>query len=588
MQSLTLATAALVGCTGEIGPPESGSRARPWLAPGSTGSSVGAPGTSSTGEPGTASTGPGGTSTTPGAACDGTALTSSKRIVRLSFNQLASSLGTLVSSELAAKLIADNEIVDAEHRAFPPLQSPREGNSVTDATWKTMDTMASSAAQFAADNFSKISKCGTDPSDACAQEYLLSLADRAFRRPVTAAERDRISKLYSSALRSDAGASVTEAVQYGAYAILQSPQFVYRTEFGEDWKVDGPLTDLELASALAYFLTDDMPDQQLTAAATQGKLRTPAQLGSEVDRLLQTDAARKNLEGAAMSYFAYPQLESVKIDDPAFTDGVRNSMYHEAELFLRSVLWGGVVNDLLLSKQTTVNASLARIYGVAFPAKGVTPDADGFAPITTPEQRMGILTQPGFLTTRSRPDKTSVVGRGLLVKNAFLCSETPPPPEGVTQTIASIVAANPDASERDLANIRATTSPCYGCHQTFDAYGLALDTFDVIGRYRTMDSHGRPIDTSVTLPQQVGGGMARDAVGVAQQLAASGSFATCMGRNFVNYALADVSAGAADLGSCAVKEVSDAFAKSDGTFSSLLRAVVTSQTFIARSKGTMP
>jgi hypothetical protein len=79
--------------------------------------------------------------------------------------------------------------------------------------------------------------------------------------------------------------------------------------------------------------------------------------------------------------------------------------------------------------------------------------------------------------------------------------------------------------------------------------------------------------------------MAKDAVEVAEQLASNGSFAACMGRNFVNYALADVSAGAADVSSCAVKAVAEEFAKSDGTFSSLLRAVATSQAFLVRSKG---
>lgn len=578
----------LLACNGAISPPEAGTIVASGTAeasgPGAAAAGVGGPGAATKGVVGTA--GPvATTSTTPGGAtCHGDKVASAKRIVRLSFNQIANTIGTLFAPELAAKLVADNDIVDREHRAFPPLQSPREGNSITDATWKTMDSMAASAGQYVADNFAKVTACA-DATDACAQQYLLELADQAFRRPASAEEKERITTLYSGALRGTAGATVVEAVQYSVYALLQSPQVVYRTEFGADWTMDGRLSDLELASALSFFLTDNFPDAQLMAAANQGMLATPAGIAAEVDRLLKTDAARQNLHGAMMSYFAFPQLESVKIDDMAFTDGLRNSMYHEAELFLQSVLWGGRVADLLLSKQTTVNASLAKVYGATFPAPGAKLDADGFGPITMPDLRMGILTQPGFLATRSRPDKTSVVGRGLLIKNAFLCSETPPPPESIADKIASIVAANPDASERDLANIRAMTSPCFSCHQTFDAYGLALDSFDVIGRYRMTDPKGRAIDTSVTLPEQVGGGMAKDAVEVAMKLAASGGFAACMGRNLMNYALADVSAGAAELDSCAVDEVAEAFAQTDGTFSSLIRSVATSQGFIARSKG---
>jgi hypothetical protein len=306
----------------------------------------------------------------------------------------------------------------------------------------------------------------------------------------------------------------------------------------------------------------------------------------QVDRIVKSDAAKNNLHGAMMSYFAYPQLESVKIDDAVFTEGLRNSMYHEAELFLQRTLWSGKLTDILLAKESVMNASLAQIYGIKdFPRAGSPVDADGFGLVSLPSTRMGLLTQAGFLTTRSRPDKTSVVGRGLLIKNALLCSETPPPPDSIADKIAEVTNANPDASERELANIRASMQPCLGCHSTFDAYGLAVDTYDVIGRYRTQDSHGRPIDTTVTLPVQVGGGTAKDALEVAQSIAASGGFAKCMGRNLINYALADVSAGAADIDSCATLHVADAFAKTDQSFSSLIKSVATSLTLANRTKG---
>jgi hypothetical protein len=567
-----LAVPGLFGCTGSI------------LA--SEGAGTGARGGNGAGTGGVGVVpGGGGATQIPGATCTGKDVTASKRIVRLSFNQIANSIGTLVHPSLIQKLVDTHDILDLEHRAFPPLQSPREGNSVTDATWNTVDAMAFEASQYVATNFGAVTGCGTSPTDACAQQYLGTLAQKAYRRPLSADEKSRVTSLYT-ALKTDAAASVAEAVQHGVYAILQAPQFLYRTELGPDWTVDGPLTAYETASDLAYFLTDDLPDAKLLEAASQGQLSTPAEIGAQVDRILQTDAAKKNLHGAMMSYFSYPQLESVKIDDKAFTDGVRNSMYHEAELFLQSTLWGGKLTDLLLSSKTVVNAGLASIYGIAaFPPAGVTPDADGFARVDLPSQRLGILTQAGFLTTRSRPDKTSVVGRGLLIKNALLCTNTPPPPDSIADQIAAVTDANPDASERELADIRAKTTPCYTCHQTFDAYGLALDTYDVIGRFRTMDSKGRPIDTTVTLPDQVGGGTAKDALEVAKQIAASGAFARCMGRNLINYALADVSAGAAEINSCATDRVFQTFTTTDQSFSSLVKAVATSAAFSNRLKG---
>lgn len=598
LRMLVVCLGAGIACNGSIvdSPPSEGGGSNAGASGGNgSGTAAGTAGATSPNGVAGASGSNGGASSSGGptsgggnatASCEGSDLTAAKRIVRLSFNQVANSIGALLNISLTQKLIDANDILDVQHRAFPPLQSPREGNAVTDATWKTLDSMAAEAGKYVFDNFAAVTSCGTAPTDACAQQYLSNLAAKAFRRSLTTAEQGRITKLYSTTLKGVAGTSIQEAVQYGVYAILQSPQFVYRTEFGSDWTTDGRLASSEIASSLALFLTDSLPDQQLLDAAAQDKLSTADEIGAQVDRILKTDAAKKNLHGAMMSYFAYPQLETVKIDDAAFTEGVRNSMYHEAELFLKNTLWGGQLSDILLSKKSVMNASLAKIYGVSqFPASGATLDADGFGPVDLPSNRMGLLTQAGFLTTRSRPDKTSVVGRGLLIKNALLCSETPEPPASITDAIAAISAANENASERELANIRGTMSPCNGCHQTFDAYGLAVDTYDVIGRYRSVDPQGRPIDTTVTLPDQVGGGSAKDALEVAAKIAASGGFAKCMGRNLINYSLADVSAGAADINGCAAAHVAESFEKTDRSFSSLVKSVAISTTFASRSKG---
>jgi hypothetical protein len=520
-----------------------------------------------------------------GSDCSGSDVAAAKRIVRLSFNQIANSIGALLGEDVGAKLVVDFELVDADHRAFPPLQSPREGNSLTDQSWGTVDQIADAAGRHVFDNFATVTACGASPTDACAQQFLASLAQKAYRRPLTTDEQARLSAFYVAA-KGELGATVNEAVQYGVSAIVQSPQFLYRTELGADWRQDGALSPFELAGTLSYFLTDSPPDQLLLDAAAQNKLSSPAEIAAQVDRVLQTEAARRNLEGAMMSYFSYPNLESQVIQDAAFTGDMRRSMYHEASLFLRGALWDGKLDQLLVSRKGYVNATLAPLYGLnQFPPAGATLDADQFAVVELPANRTGLLTQAAFLANRSRPDGTSVVGRGLLIKNALLCTETPAPTEGVQQTIDGIVAANPNASERQMADIRAATSPCNGCHATFDAYGLALDTYDVLGRYRVEDAQGRPIDASVTLPVQAGGGTAKDIVEVAQKLASSGAFAKCMSKNLVNYALADVSSGAASIDSCAVDKVANAFSASDRSFPALIKAVATSPAFGRRSKG---
>lgn len=569
--SLLTIVAWASGCTAELGgTPQGGDPT------GSGGAPLGGGGSTGSG---------GGSSAAPG--CEGTDAVSSKRLVRLSFNQIATSLGSLVDAALGTQVTADFELVDAQHRAFPPLQSPREGNSFTDQSWSSADQIAQAAGEYVSDNLADITGCGTEPTDECALGYLTSLAHKAYRRPLTTGELERYSALYTTAFRGD-GATVQEAIQYGVYAIFQAPQFLYRTEFGMDSQAAGALTQLELASMLSYFLTDDTPDQLLQDAAEQGALATPAQLTAHVDRILQTDAAKVNLEGAMMSYFAYPNLENQIIQDDAFTGQMRQSMYREAELFLERALWSEPLSALLVSRKGYVDATLAPLYELsAFPPPGATPYVDSFYEVDLPENRTGLLTQAGFLANRSRPDHTSVVGRGLLIKNAFLCTETPLPDEAITDIINQLLVNNPDATERELADIRAGTPGCATCHDSFDPYGLALDTYDVLGRYREVDDHGRPIDPSVTLPDEIGGGSAENIVQVAQQLAVSGAFAKCMGQNLVNYALADVSAGAATIDSCATERVAEAIAASDGTFPGLIRAVTTSAVFSQRLEGNL-
>src|SRR5690606_28739872 len=130
------------------------------------------------------------------------------------------------------------------------------------------------------------------------------------------------------------------------------------------------------------------------------------------DRLLGTPGGRQNLQSAALAYFRIPALDSVVIDPelaPDFNNGLRNSMRRESELFLSHTLWSGALGDLLTSRTAFINENLAGFYGVAYPPAGSTPDAEGFAAVELDANRSGLLSNPGFLTGRSRPDVPSVV-----------------------------------------------------------------------------------------------------------------------------------------------------------------------------------
>jgi hypothetical protein len=237
----------------------------------------------------------------------------------------------------------------------------------------------------------------------------------------------------------------------------------------------------------------------------------------------------------------------------------------------------------LTGRTSFVNEGLAALYGLAYPPAGAEIDADGFAKVTLPEDRAGILTQPGFLTTRSSPEEPSVVRRGLLVNATLLCAQNPAFPEAQAEEIEAISATLEGLTERQKADFRSANATCGGCHNIFDAYGLALDNFDVIGAFRAADHDGRPIDAEVTLPDAAGGQTVSTPAQMADQLFVSGAFTRCVSKNLLSYALAEGSTISAE--SCATKTVTDGFASTDQSFSALVREVVSSPTFNNRISG---
>jgi Protein of unknown function (DUF1592)/Protein of unknown function (DUF1588)/Protein of unknown function (DUF1595)/Protein of unknown function (DUF1585) len=561
-----LAVTVLCGCTAEIGPSRPGDQ----ISGGPNGGLQGLGGT---------------TSTSTSGSCDGNVVVSQRRLVRLTLSQVKTSMQALLGVELGNQIATKFELGDVSTRTFPPLAAPEEGTFVTETVWGKSENMGRTAAKFVRDNYVVVTGCAelaTD--DACALSFLSSFAEKAFRRPLTQDDQQSLSQVYTES--KSFGAPIPEALEQAVWAVLSSPHFLYRTELGGLGAVSTagslPLSPDEMASQLSFFLTDGPPDQALRAAVKAGELLTRKGILTQVDRLLSDPAVQDNVQQAVFSYFGISNLDSVVIDQqkvPEFTVGLKNAMYHETQEFLRSTLWGGRVNDLLTSRKTLVNPDLAKLYGVAFPANAANT-ADTFAQVDLPAERAGLLTQAGFLSSRARPDKDSVVGRGLLLSSTMLCASNPAaPPDGLKDQIAAVTTMLADKTEREQSEFRQTTAPCSACHVNFDAYGLVLQNFDLIGRYRGADDLGRPIDPSTTLPQAIGGAHVSGVVELADTITRSGAFATCMARNLMKYALAD---GNVDRDSCAVRAVDEALAGGDGSFRSMLREIVASQTLTLR------
>lgn len=507
-------------------------------------------------------------------------ITEAKRLVRLTWPQQASAAAQLLGQQFADQIIADFAIQRPDERTFPPLLNPREGRSITAAVWQQNDNIAQSGGSYVFDNFATVTQCTDAPSDSCAQEWLNGFAQRAYRRPLTANEQARLTQVYSGVVAG--GGTIQEGVRYGVYAVMSSPAYLYRTEYGDSSEMAGPLTGYEMASLLSFFLTNAPPDQPLLDAGASGALATPEGIDAEVVRLLATPEARANLQSAMLALFNLPRVLGIVVDAGVgdLTTAHKASMLTESELFLQNQLWNGQhVNDMLLTRSTMVNTTLAELYGIAPPA-GATLDM--FQPAQLPETRSGILTQAAFLTAVTRPDGESVVGRGLAVNAAILCNDNPGFPDTLTNIVDEAKEMFADSTEKEFAEFRATTPGCSGCHMLFDAYGVVLENYDLAGRYRTEDPQGRVIDTSFTLPEALGSTVVVNAVDLAQKVAESGRFAACLTKSMLSAALAE---GAPTVTSCATQNLAAQLATTNGTFPELVRKVASSSTMTQRMAG---
>ena len=538
------------------------------------GASAAGTGNASGGAGGAASAGSGGGPTT--GACIAAPKPMAQRMVRLTFAQLENSVLQL----LGPTSVTGTNLEDPRRREFQALFA--EGDLVNTQVLQKTVAIGEAASSTLTDRFDTFTGCPAGAAtDACANAFLLKFAESAYRRPLLADEKTSLAQLYTDT--KSAQGNVADAVRSAVLGVLTAPEVLYRTEFGSagsDPKT-AKLSGYEVASAVSYFLLNGPPDAGLLAAAAAGKLQDDASITEQVDRLLQLDSVKQNLTAVMGAYYGLKDLDGAIKDPvvfPDFNSGVRNSMYTETQLFIDDTLWHGKVADLMTSRKTFVNDTLAKFYGVTYPA----PSGSAFVPFEFPEgKRAGLLTHGSIMTMRARTDTTSVVSRGLFVNGTILCVASPPPPPASVQAKVDAQLLDKNATERDKAQVRDTTSPCNGCHLNFDAYGLVLENFDGIGRLRSSYPNGKPIDTTGVLPAAAGGNTVPDVFGFVKAVTENGAFSRCLTSNLMKYALAD--ATLVDVKDCNVKQAHDAFQASDGSFPNLIREIANAHVLSTRS-----
>ncbi|MBC7661292.1 MAG: DUF1592 domain-containing protein [Chitinophagaceae bacterium] len=385
-----------------------------------------------------------------------------------------------------------------------------DGNSliVSDPLWqsyvqaaeKISDSLAANAAQMA-----KLipASAANLTGDAKAKTIITPLATRAFRRPPTDAQMSRLLVQFNkgTALTGNTNA-VNAGIQAVVYLLLQSPYFLYRVELGTGASALTTLNAWEVASRISFAAWNTIPDAELIASARSGELLTEAVLAKQVKRVMADPKANPVLLQFYTTIFGTSTYADVIKKDPSIVKSwpadMGKTLVQESELFINEVVVKnkGGINQLLTADYAFVNSQTAPLYKVPAPA------GSGFVKTTLDtNERIGILTQIGFLARRSGEKESNAIRRGVLVSDKLLCADvttnapTPPKvdPPGANQT------------SRDVINKISGPGTCgAGCHaQYINPSGYAFENFDAAGNFRTTDN-GHPVNAAATLTLKTG------------------------------------------------------------------------------------
>ena len=473
-----------------------------------------------------------------------------------------------------------------------------------------------------------IASCGSAHDDTCAQDFIASWVNRAYRGQLDAAESSGLLGVYSAV---KAQFDWNTGIQAVITAALESPRFLYVLEFGSGNATGNvvPLSQYEIAARLALFLWRSVPSVALMTAAASGQLSTPAQIQAAAQSMLAAQNPvdqNRLLAQDALDDFTnqWMQLTGVQAKDAQYADSpaslpfnangsvVSAAMYDETRLDLSQLVLvdNGSLGNLLTSSTSYLNSDMQNFYygsgaiGTTNPTTVNDPALGNKAFAKTPApNRPGILTTGGVMATQAHSTLPSFVLRGKLVRENVLCDPIPAPPPGVPAPPTTAPDAGSTTRDLLLSHQQKGTA-CPACHQWMDTIGAGFGHFDATGWYQPSDANGF-INPSGSPPTSAADFPAIDASGnitagsgdtnalvttftdvndLTTQLAGAAQVRQCFALQELRYALSRLER-ASDA--CSAQQVYDGFSSSQFNIQHLLLAIVGSDAFRYRSVETV-
>jgi hypothetical protein len=415
-------------------------------------------------------------------------------------------------------------------------------------------------------------KSAKAPDDSCAAEFFSRYGLMLFRRPLTADELKM--RVNLARVMAKSSGDFYAGLRYGLAQLLQSPNFLFRKELAIP--VGGRALTVEpysRASRLSYLMWDTTPDGELLQSAQSGELNTAAGLEKQVNRLLASPRLETGMRAFFTDMLELDTFDTVSKDAliyPKWGGAMPPSAKEET---LRTVInlalrENSDLRDLMTTRKTFINRSLAAIYDVDF-----TFDGD-WMPYEFPEDsgRSGVVTQVSVLTMFSHPGQSSPTKRGVALMDIFLCEPTPTPPANVDFSAINDTSG-PLKTVRERLLAHAITPTCASCHTHSDPIGLSLEGFDTIGQ-RRLTENGQLIDLSAKLQ----GKTFKDGTGLGQYLHDNPKVPACFVRKLYAYG---VGANNEDLEKRTIQPFLDGFTAAGYRLPALLKAIVSSPQFFS-------
>ncbi len=454
-------------------------------------------------------------------------------------------------------------------------------------------TLAETVSQMANSDPEALTSCSvtttSEEQRVCIRSFIASFGKKAFRRPLTEEEVARFDEVFGAASEVYADAEnpeetvFREGVGMVLEAFLQSPDFLYRVELGEGVlpfaTAEGveivPLNSWEMASRLSFFLWGSMPDDELFAQAEADQLTTKEQVATQARRMLADPRARDAVATFHQQWLDYDRVNNVTKDPelfPEWSPAIGALMREEMMTFVDHVVFDGPgdFGTLLTANYTFANGELAGLYGV-------TSSGDGFERIDFgAEQHSGLLSMGAILAYNAHTNQTSPIHRGKLVREAFLCDTlAPPPPDLVFEAPEPSL----DATTRERFAEHSSNPACSACHRLMDPLGFGFENFDSLGRYRTTENNGLPIDASGAIVDSDVDGTFVGLRELSERLATSEEVKACYATMWFRFAYGR---GETAEDVCSLSNAHRAFESSGGNVRELLVALTQSDAFLYR------